>query len=159
MERRLFFYGFTLACLLWLGGCRAGATEDTGSEAEAFERDLMAAFDGQMATLRAAADTISHTFSEIDNLLTAQELRLRRFRSAEHLASARALGVGRVAGQDAVDRLVAQDRLVQLQDTTPYYYVQELDYSVPYVTPDMAALLQRIGERFHEALAAEGLPR
>jgi hypothetical protein len=39
-----------------------------------------------------------------------------------------------------------------------YWYVRELDYSSPLVTPDVVALLEEIGTRFHDRIADYGLP-
>jgi len=71
---------------------------------------------------------------------------------------ARARGVGRVAGEADIQELLADNRLVALTDTQ-YYHLQEMDYSVPYLTPDAAALLRLLGERLHEKLAEHDLPQ
>src|SRR5690606_23667144 len=48
-------------------------------------------------------------------------------------------------------------RLVRLSDTGRWR-VRDLDYSQPLVVPGVVALLDRIGERFHERLAELGAP-
>lgn len=116
------------------------------------------ALDAALANLEAAVEAHSRRFEEVDDLKTAQERRLLRYGNADHLQSARALApAGRIAGRDEIDRLVAQGRLVPLGES-PYFVVQELDYSMPYVTPDAAALLREMGERFHAELQERGLP-
>ena len=123
----------------------------------AFEDELSSAFDRALAEQDEAVASLTRRFRRIDDLKTAQELRLRHHRGASHLQAARRLGVGRVAGADDIERLVTSGQLVPLVET-PYYYVQKLDYSVAYVTPDLAQLLETVGERFHARLRAHGLP-
>lgn len=125
-------------------------------EKDAAER-ISRALDEGLSRLDSAVSEISRRFEGVDDLKTAQEQRLRVYRNAQHLAAARALGVGRVTGQDEIDRLVEEGRLVRIEDN-PYYYLQDLTLSVPYVTPDAAKLLDEIGRRFHEQLRNHGLP-
>lgn len=120
--------------------------------------DVVEALDEALAEQEEAVEHIARRFEEIDDLKTAQELQLRRYRNADHLQRARSLGVGRVSGTDEIERLVEQGSLVRLGDTTTFYYLQEFEYSVPYVTPDMARLLDRIGERLHDELRSAELP-
>ena len=123
----------------------------------AFESGLTLAFDSALAEQNDVIMTLTQRFRRIDDLKTAQELRLRRHRGASHLRAAQRLGVRRVSGPEDIERLVEGGRLVPL-DETPYYYVQDLDYSVAYVTPDLARLLRTVGERFHDRLRQHGLP-
>lgn len=111
----------------------------------------------RIAETEAQIDTLRRRFELIDDLKTAQEQALRRFRNAEHLGAARRLGVGVPAGRDAVERLAADGALVRLYDNA-YYYVKDLTMSVPYVTTDMARVLNEMGQRMHERLADHGLP-
>ncbi len=133
---------------------RAGVL--AAAEADAFRRSVTAALDDALARQQTALDTLSARFERIDDLKTAQELRLRRYNNAAHLGAARTLG-RRVSGHDEAERLAGAGRLVRIEDN-PYYALQDFDYSVPYVTPDAAALLRELGERFHAALRAAGLP-
>lgn len=119
---------------------------------------IVAALDEALAIQEDAVERIAARFEEIDDLKTAQEMQLRRYRNASHLERARSLGVGRVTGLEEAERLVEENRLVRLADTTEYYYLQEFEYSVPYVTPDAARLLAIIGERLHEELRRADLP-
>ncbi len=127
------------------------------AEAEAAVARFTAAFDDALAQQEGALAQLSRRFETVDDLKTAQELRLRRHRNPDHLRAARALGV-RVADSTEVERLVAQRRLTPLADTL-FYHVQRLDHSVAYVTPEAARLLRLLGERFEAALRARRLPR
>ncbi len=133
------------------------AKRTAAGEVEAAIARFTAAFDEALARQEDALAQLGQRFETIDDLKTAQELRLRRHRNADHLRAARALGV-RVADSTDVERLVAQGRLTPLADTL-YYHVQKLDHSVAYVTPDAARLLRLLGERFQAALRAQRLPR
>ncbi len=86
----------------------------------------------------------------------AEEVALRRFLNAAHVAQARALGV-RVVSSAATDSLLAAGRLVQLEDSTHHWIVRR-GTSPAYVVPHLRTLLEVLGERFQERLAGMGLP-
>ncbi len=91
-------------------------------------------------------------------LLSDQQRRLlRRSRNAVHVEMAQRLGVASVEKRDDVLDEAAEAGLVRLGDS-PYYWVGRLTYSVPYVTPSAAAVLDSIGVRFQARLAGYGLP-
>lgn len=148
-----------LAAALALAACGAPDT-DARDEAEAATSPdpTLVALDGALGGLDSAMADVSTRFDSIDNLLTAQETRLRRYLNAQHLERARRLGVGRVDGQAEIDRLVGAGRLVHLEDTTRWWRVQPLDLSVAYVTPDTRELLEDLGRRFQARLDSLGLP-
>lgn len=151
---RFLLAGLLLA-LLATAGCEDG-TEEADRRQEA--QSVAGVLDRALARQDSAVQAIADRFEAIDNLSAQEELRLRRHLQNSHMRSARALGVGRVADSAAATQLVEQNELVRLEDTTKYYYIQEINYSVPYVTPDMAALLDSIGRRFHERLREHDLP-
>lgn len=160
---RRYWILLTLAVVIAAGAAAAllyGEYVESGlQQAEsAAHEEVLAELDEALAKQNRTVDEISRRFESIDDLKTADEQRLRRYRNADHLARARQVGVGRVSGIDEIERLVSEDRLVRLEDTTEYYYLQEFDYSVPYVTPDAARLLRMIGERLHEELRRADLP-
>src|SRR5690606_4824391 len=86
----------------------------------------------------------------------------RRGGRAAHVecGAARAGACARRARPDSASlaRLIQAGTLVQLPDSTRWWVVRELDHSLPYVVPDVVVLLERIGTRFQDALAAMGLP-
>lgn len=118
--------------------------------------------EAERAAIRAAdavADSAEQALAPVPLLSRADSRDLREHLNDAHLASARQLGVGAVADTAEVARLVAADELVRLQDTTSHWVVRELEHSLPYVTPDAAAMLIEIGRRFHAALDSLGVPR
>lgn len=148
---------FGMVGAYWLAGQQADRR--VASRVETSRAALLAALDSSLAHLGDRTATLASRFEAVDDLKTAQERSLRRYRNADHLAAARALGAGgRISGMEEVRRLVDAARLVELEDG-PAYVIQELDYSVAFVTPDAAALLDEIGARFRDSLAARGLPR
>jgi hypothetical protein len=159
--RRSVWIGAAMVAAVAAGGAggylyatrQPGPAAGPGDAAPAFT----AAFDAALAHQEQTLHRLAARFEQVDDLKTDQELRLRTYRNADHLASAGTLGTP-VAGMDDVARLVAAGRLVYLEET-PYYAIQALEHSVPYVTPDAVALLGEIGERFQAALRAQGLPR
>jgi len=115
---------------------------------------------------RLLADAVSRadrTASSADRILSplpvmtpAEEDALRRFLAATHVARARQLGV-RVGDEDDLESLVAEGRLVQLEDSTGQWIVRE-DTSPAYAIPSMRPLLTTLGGRFQARLAEIGLP-
>ncbi|MDX1547364.1 MAG: DUF5715 family protein [Rhodothermales bacterium] len=150
----LLVLGLLAAGAWFVRQARTAATARAAAEIAAVEQALDAALARQDSALAA----LSQRFEQIDDLKTAQERRLRRSRNADHVRVAQSRGVGRVSGSDEIRRLAGAGRLVPLADTA-YYHVQDLDYSVAYVTPETAALLRALGERFQAKLRAAGLPR
>jgi hypothetical protein len=86
----------------------------------------------------------------------AEEARLRRYLNASHVASARRNGV-RAWDRETVDSLIQTGRLVALEDSTRYWIVRPRT-APTHVVPQMRALLETLGLRFQERLAALDLP-
>ena len=86
----------------------------------------------------------------------AEEDALRRFRNAAHVRRAGELGV-RVRSEAAMDSLIADGRLVQLEDSTRHWIVRP-GTSPAHVVPHVPALLEIVVGRFHERLTEMGLP-
>ena len=96
------------------------------------------------------ADSIDDLLHPVPLLTAAQERAFARFRNADHLERAEALGVD----PDAP----AAGALVPIDSSGRYWIVRELDHSEPLATPATLELLREIGRRFHDRLQAEGLP-
>lgn len=120
--------------------------------AEAGERDLNAV----IAASTLYADSADRMLRRVPNLSRQERAQLRRDVNEVQVERARQMGV-RVAA--AVDPLVGDGSLVRVPDTTQYWIIRELDYSVPYVTPDALAMLIEIGSRFHARLDSLAVPR
>lgn len=105
----------------------------------------------------AHADSIEQALRPVPLLTPGQIGAFNQFRNPQHLQSARRLGVPQPVTAASRDRLLNEGRLVRLDDNR-YWTVRELTHSVPLATPDVAALLTEIGERFHERLGRLGLP-
>jgi hypothetical protein len=106
----------------------------------------------------ARADTVEELHLPAPLMAPDEEAALRTASNDAQLARARQLGV-RVTDQATLDRLVAERKLVRLEDQTQLWTTRRLRSSVPYVTPDARSLLVRIGERFQQRLQRMGLPR
>jgi hypothetical protein len=109
------------------------------------------------ATFAAFMDGQDAPFLEVPLLTSAELGRMRTYLNAQHIETARSLGVPRVEDRDAAAERVETGDLVRIEDN-PYYAVLPMDFGVPYLTADAAALLDSIGVRFHERLADAGLP-
>ena len=109
-----------------------------------------------MTAVLAHADSADKTLRRVPNLSRDERRTLLADVNDVQTARARQVGIPRGA---SVDPLARAGRLVELEDTTEYWVLRDLDYSVPYVTPATRALLQEIGRRFHERLDSLGIPR
>lgn len=90
--------------------------------------------------------------------LTASEIgQLRTYGNKDHVAAAQQLGIDGLDSDTQAKKLNRDNELVRIKDGA-YYTIQDLDHSVPFLVPSGSVLLDQIGERFHAALAEEGLP-
>lgn len=118
--------------------------------AEAAASDIARRLASAEAGIDQLADSIDDLLHPVPLLTAAQERAFARFRNADHLERAEALGVD----PDAP----APEALVPIDSSGQYWIVRELDHSEPLVTPATLELLREIGRRFHGRLQAEGLP-
>jgi len=162
------WFAVAIGALAALGGCEgAGPAEQAAAEpptvlrqetaeevAARLEREL------EMARERilARADSAAHLLSGVRALTREERADLRRDVNAAQIAVARTLGI-RPGDEAQIQHLVQQGRLVELEDSTGYWVLRDLDYSVPYVTPGTRAMLMELGRRFHARLDTLGLPR
>lgn len=70
-----------------------------------------------------------------------------------HYAAAEALGIDPITGDSTACGI---KRPLKRIESGPYYYVDELKHSYPYLVPEAAQLLDDIGRRFHDTLNARG---
>lgn len=163
MGRRTGALLLAAAGVLWGGCTRPEPAGETAAEVRAAGRQVSreAEIERELVPLRARivarGDSLEETLGEVGGLTRAESRALRRDVNRVQVARARAMGV-RPGGQKAHDRLRERGALVPLEDSTRYWTVRELDYSVPLVTPDTRALLVEIGERFQARLDSLGLP-
>jgi hypothetical protein len=109
-----------------------------------------------MALILARADSVDKKLRRVPNLSRQERTVLLRDVNAVQTARARQLGVARGS---QVENMVQAGRLVKLPDTTQYWVIRDLDYSMPYVTPSTKTLLVEIGRRFHARLDSLDIPR
>jgi len=109
------------------------------------------------ARIAARADSAQRAFVRVRAMTREERAELRRDVNAAQVAVAQALGV-RAASEEQIERLRRSGRLVALEDSTKWWILRDLDYSVPFVTPDTRAMLVEIGRRFHARLDSLGLP-
>ena len=119
--------------------------------------DLAAADSAAAASaILAHADSADRLLRRVPNLNRSERRTLLADVNAVQTSRAQRVGIPRGS---SVEELTRTGRLVQLEDTTQYWVLRELDYSVPYVTPATERLLNEIGKRFHERLDSLGIPR
>lgn len=100
---------------------------------------------------------VASSFSSIEPLSAAELSQLRTYRNKDHVAAAERLGIKGIASMEEASALSGRDELVRIQNGS-LYMIQDLDFSVPYLVPSGASLLDQIGEGFQRRLAEEGLP-
>jgi hypothetical protein len=145
--------------------CSSAGTDDAADETPAsagsgtVDRAVVErVLDNAMTEVQLVADSVDALFRPVPLLTPAQEAAFRRFGNAQQLQRARALGY-RPAGAAQAQAAVEDGRFVVLEDSTEWWVLRELTHSEPLVTPDARALLQRIGQQFHERLDGLGMPR
>lgn len=109
------------------------------------------------ARIAARADSAQAAFVKARAMTREERAGLRRDVNARQIATAQSLGV-RARSEAEIARLRREGRLVSLDDSTRWWVLRDLDYSVPYVTPDAQSMLVEIGRRFHARLDSLGLP-
>ena len=110
-----------------------------------------------VARADALADRIEDILEPVPLMRPAEEEALRRYLAGPHLARARALGV-RATDRARVDALVAEGRLIVLEDSTRHWILRRAGGRPTWVVPHTRALLVELGERFQRRLAEMGLP-
>jgi hypothetical protein len=147
-----------LTLIVLLPSC--GWVEGERREAAAAARvETLAEVEGLLADAVRRADRMAaradRVLSPMPVMTPAEENRLRRYLSGAHVAEARAIGV-RVRDEEQLDSLLAAGRLIELADSTEFWIVRRRTDA--YVVPEMRALLDTLGARFHERLAELDLP-
>lgn len=158
------FLSVRLHLLIWSGVCAgllsvsactapgqggAGETRDPPAN----EAVLLQA----MARVDSAAASIDSIFQPLPVLAPADEAALRQFTNAQHLARARALGVGRELTSQRLAALEREGRLVRLENS-PHWVIRDSEHSQALAIPAVRAALTEMGERFHARLATLGAP-
>ena len=150
---------FPLLLVLLLSSC-GGAEREGEAAVEAARAATVVQIERVLSQTIRLADRLAGSADRILRPLPvmtpAEEEALRRFLNAAHVTQARALGVRGVSSA-LTDSLLAAGRLVQLEDSTHHWIVRR-GTSPAYVVPHVRTLLEVLGERFQERLAAMGLP-
>lgn len=114
------------------------------------------------ARSRAALDQrlteIESDVQRLPGLIGSIRQDMRQHLNATHVATARSNGVGPVRDSGHLASLVDRGALVQLPESTQWWVLRDLNYSLPYVTPGTQAALEEVGRRFHARLDEHGLP-
>jgi hypothetical protein len=108
------------------------------------------------ARVTANADSADRMLRKVRALTRVEQTLLRRDVNAVQINRARQLGIARNSN---IEELARAGRLVRLEESTKYWTLYRLNFSVPYVTPSTEALLAEIGERFQKQLDSLKVPR
>lgn len=153
----LLFRCGTVAAFTALSACSApgqsNASRNDATVAAAGETALLAG----MAGVDSAAASIDSIFQPLPVQSPAEEAALRQFTNAQHLARARALGVGRELPAQRLAALEREGRLVRLENSQ-HWIIRDPEHSQALAVPAVRAALTEMGERFHAQLAALGAP-
>ncbi|MBW3533872.1 MAG: hypothetical protein KY453_01430 [Gemmatimonadetes bacterium] len=148
----------TVPVLLVLAACEP-APEVAPEGVSPADEAAAAAREALAETIRradSAAAAIEDRLRPVPLQRPAEEAALRRYLAGVHVPRARQLGV-QASGQEEIDALIEEGRLVQLEDSTRHWIVRAT--SAPaYVVPHTRALLEELGERFQARLAEMDLP-
>lgn len=103
------------------------------------------------------AAQVEQRFSQVPPLSSQELQRLRTYLNPQHVETAGRFGISNLSDRETIAQFEDQGRLVRLDDN-PFFYLREMDYSVPSLVPNAANLLDLIGRRFQQALEERGLP-
>jgi hypothetical protein len=129
--------------------------EREAASTSAVEVPTVAEWETLVQRLEARVDSVDRVLIGIPNLSGSEQGALRRDANAAQTSRARALGIRRGGDVEGLER---RGSLRRLADSTRYWVVRDLDYSVAYVTPDTEAMLAELGERWLAKLDSLGLP-
>jgi hypothetical protein len=146
---------FPLLLVLLLSSCSRAEREREAARAATFIQ-IESMLSETIRLTDRLAGSAERILRPLPVMTPAEEDALRRFLNDQHVARARALGV-RAVDRTTRDSLLATGRLVELEDSTHHWIVRE-GTSPAYVVPHLRTLLEILGERFQERLAAMGLP-
>jgi hypothetical protein len=168
MRGKQSWMGVGLAVAVAAAGCaRAESAPDREPPRAAAARPAAAAaapapgpreVDAARRRVAARADSARRALVQVRGLTREERADLRQDVNARQVAVAQSLGV-RARDEEEIQRLVREGRLVALEDSTQFWVLRDLTYSVPYVTPDAKSMLLEVGRRFHERMDSLGLPR
>lgn len=144
--------------LPWLLALLAACSPEAPATAQRGGNPAESAFRRELARIATRVDSIDAIFQPLPLLRPQQEAALRRFDNDAQLAAARRLGISASTPRAALDRTVAEGRLVRVADSTEHWVVRRLDHSSPYLTRDAEAALRDIAQGFQRALARLRLP-
>lgn len=149
---------------LFLAACGEGAPDvevgADGRDAQSPEATVQARFASladELARVDSVSSEIDEAFRPLPLMTPAQEQGLRQYPNAAQLARARQLGPGRHLSSEQLTELEREGELVRLEDG-PYWIIRDLSRSHPLVIPAKKDLLEEVGRRFQERLAALGAP-
>ena len=102
------------------------------------------------------ADSTDHMLRQVHGLTMFERMHLRQDANAEQIARAKQLGIQQPIDLNAA---VARHQLVRLADSTQYWTLHNLNFSVPYVTPSTEFMIAEIARRFQARLDSLHVPR
>ena len=152
LTKKRYLIGFVavvllLACIRWAFPSVAQPNSSAGSTAESVERSQPQT---QAQSQRPAKQSRRHRIRSVDNYSTAFP-----DTNAVQLVAANRWGVSPVKNRaDAESR----KRELVYVGANPYYHVDPLYSSIPYLVPRAAVLLQDIGQAFFDSLYVKGVP-
>jgi hypothetical protein len=156
---------------LLLGSCSREDASDLEQEQQAPVSPATAAATSPAPPLvQVSADDLANAAAQIQQLADSTDKMLRRVRglsimermhlrgdaNATQIARAQQLGIHQPIDLDAA---VAHHVLIQLPDSTAYWSLHNLNFSVPYVTPSAHAMITQIAQRFQAQLDSLHVPR
>jgi len=156
-SRRMGTFGALGLAVALVSACNPVA-ERVNAEIERDRAVAIRVIERELQRIRLSVDSIDAVLQPMPLLRPAEEAALRTYLSDRQLERARALGIAPGLDASQLDQLVATGELVRLEESSEYWIVRPLDYSTALLTPAAHAALVEIGRRFHDRLAALGLP-
>lgn len=164
-HRYMFFQGSVVIVLAlvrcWMPSSSAPSTQASADSSKVDTVLLHEALSALQPHIRKAADTTVVGEDKVETPLVHRVVGVRSYREEFpdtndlQLAAARRWGVPPVD-----DRHEAESRKMELvyMAASPYYRVEKLNSSIPYLVPRAAILLHDIGQAYYDSLQIKGLP-
>jgi hypothetical protein len=109
------------------------------------------------ARVAARVDSADRALRQLRGLSREDRSALRKDVNAAHLAVAQRAGT-RASSEAEIARLRRSGGLVELEDSTKYWVLRDLTYSVPFATPSARGMLAEAARRFHARMDSVGAP-
>ncbi len=85
------------------------------------------------------------------------ENQLRKYLYSFHVSAAKKFGIGPLKNDDEIIKLISDEKLIRLDDSSDTYYFYGVPEKYRYLTPEAKLMLEKIGRRVNEKLSEKNI--